>query len=270
MDRVSAVAAIVDSSVRTQEPSALFVLALALGLAAVHLFGGRLRFLDVVPRSRWLSFAGGASVAYVFVHVLPEVERAAERFERTVTEVTGVALFVEYHVYLLALVGFVTFYGLERLAAGSRDGQGGDREGGPGNREDDAGVFWVHVGSFAVYNALIGYLLVHREDPGVTGLFLFFTAMALHFFVNDYGLRDHHGGVYHRWGRWMLAAAVVGGTLIGFLVEVNELLVDALFSFLAGSVILNVIKEELPEGRQSRFWAFALGAALYTGVLVLL
>ena len=43
------------------------------GLAVVHLFSSKLRFLDVTPRSIWLSIAGGISVAYVFVHLLPEL-----------------------------------------------------------------------------------------------------------------------------------------------------------------------------------------------------
>ena len=43
-----------------------------------------------------------------------------------------------------------------------------------------------------------------------------------------------------------------------------------LFAFLAGGVILNVIKEELPEEQESLFWAFALGAALYTVLLLTL
>jgi hypothetical protein len=33
---------------------------------------------------------------------------------------------------------------------------------------------------------------------------------------------------------------------------------------------LNVLKEELPEERQSRFWAFALGAAIYALLLLTL
>ena len=50
---------------------AALLLSAALGL--VHLGAGKLRFLDSVPRSRWLSFASGISVAYVFAHLLPEV-----------------------------------------------------------------------------------------------------------------------------------------------------------------------------------------------------
>ena len=48
-------------------------LLLAAGLAAIHLFSGRLRFVRVIPRSRWLSAASGISVAYVFVHLLPDL-----------------------------------------------------------------------------------------------------------------------------------------------------------------------------------------------------
>ena len=48
----------------------------AVALARVPLGAGRLRFLDVIPRSRWLSFGGGISVAYVFVRLLPELKAA--------------------------------------------------------------------------------------------------------------------------------------------------------------------------------------------------
>jgi hypothetical protein len=35
-------------------------------------------------------------------------------------------------------------------------------------------------------------------------------------------------------------------------------------------VILNVLKEEVPSERQSRFWAFALGMAGYAALLLTL
>lgn len=41
-----------------------------------------------------------------------------------------------------------------------------------------------------------------------------------------------------------------------------------LIAFLAGGVVLNVLKEELPEERESRFWAFAIGTALYAALLL--
>jgi hypothetical protein len=49
-------------------------LAAACLLALVHLLASRLRFLRVQPRSVWLSVGGGISVAYVFLHLLPELQ----------------------------------------------------------------------------------------------------------------------------------------------------------------------------------------------------
>ena len=234
-------------------------LALSAGLAVVHLVAGRLRFLAVVPRSRWLSFAGGISVAYVFAHLLPQVAAGQEALAAT-----GLTEFVigEGHVWLLALLGLVVFYGLEQAAVSSReegDEASEDRTG--------PGVFWLHMGSYGLYNVLVGYLLGEGEGASAAGKALFWTAMALHFFVNDYGLRIHHKERYHRVGRWVLAAAVVTGAAVGLGWEVHAAVVAGLVSFLAGGVVLNVLKEELPEERASRFWPFALGAVGYAALL---
>jgi zinc transporter ZupT len=92
--------------------------------------------------------------------------------------------------------------------------------------------------------------------------------MGVHFVVNDYGLRRDHKVAYDRMGRWLLAAAVLAGWVVGLSLEVSEAALAVLFAFLAGGVIMNVLKEELPEQRESRFWSFALGAALYSVVLL--
>ena len=43
-----------------------------------------------------------------------------------------------------------------------------------------------------------------------------------------------------------------------------------LFAFLAGGVIFKVLKEELPEERNSRYWTFAVGLAVYIVLLLTL
>ena len=134
-------------------------LAVALALVAVHLVVGRLQLLAVIPRSRWLSLAGGAAVAYVFVHVLPDLADAAQTVEETAF--LGLDQ-VEDHVYLVALTGLVLFYGLERAMKCAR-GPGATTAPQPTATH---GVFWLHVASFTVYSALIGYLLSHRLAAG--------------------------------------------------------------------------------------------------------
>lgn len=238
-----------------EQPLLLVVVSAAV-LAAVHLFGDRLTFLEAIPRSRLLSAAGGISVSYVFLHLLPEVAAANPAIEAE----TPVS-FIESHAYVVALAGFVLFYGLEWYVR--RCGSAGDDSPPPT-------AFWIHVGSFGVYNALIGYLVVHREDAGVVDLLLFVGAMGLHLLVNDVGLRTHHSDRYRGVGRWLLSAAVVGGVAVGLLTRVADVVVAAVLAFVGGGVVLNVIKEELPEERASDARAFGGGAAGYAALLLLI
>jgi len=255
-------AAISEASV-SSTPLVVLTGFLAVGLALVHLFSGQLRFLQVVPRSRWLSASSGVSVAYVFVHILPDLNAAQAILHKSV----GLTLtFLEHHVYLLALLGLAIFYGLERVANASRRHNQQAR----GADVTSTGVFWLHMVSFALYNTLIGYLLVHREVAGLANLLFFAIAMALHFLVNDYGLRQHHKKMYDHTGRWVLAAAIIAGWAIGNGTKLSEAAIAVLFAFLAGGIMLNVLKEELPDERESRFWAFALGAGGYTLLLLAL
>lgn len=241
----------------------LLSLLAVLGLAFVHLFSQRLRFLDGTPRARWLSWAGGVSVAYVFVHLLPELAEAQEVVAESIEDGLG---FLQDHVYVMALLGLVIFYGLERAAVTSR------RRGGASIEEASTspGVFWLHMVTFALYNTVIGYLLVLRGERDPVGLLLFFAAMAVHLLTIDRGLREHHKELYRRIGRWLLAGALVLGWAASLTFEMPELTINLLLAFLGGGIVLNVLKEELPEERESRFAVFALGAATYSMLLLLL
>ena len=71
-------------------------------------------------------------------------------------------------------------------------------------------------------------------------------------------------------GRWLLAAAVLAGFALGAITTVSDAAIAALTAFLGGGVILNVLKDEVPSERQSRFWAFALGGGGYSALLLTL
>ncbi len=233
-------------------------------LALVHLVAGKLRLLEETPRSVWLSLAGGVSVAYVFVHLLPELAEGQKAVAEALGE--GVA-FLEHHIYLLALVGLALFYGLDRASLTSRR----QRRARGAEDQTSAGVFWLHIAAFGIYNALIGYLLHQRADvKQYQVLALFAVAMGVHFVVNDVALREHHQAAYERIGRWVLVAALLLGWVVGLAGEISEATRFVILAVVAGGVILNVLKEELPEERESRFWAFAVGAGAYAVLLVAL
>lgn len=244
----------------TGGPSVALVALGSLVLAGIHVLAGRFTALDVVPRSRWLSGAGGVSVAYVFVHVLPELSASRETVEAGGSVLT---VFFEHHVYLVALLGFVFFYGLEQVVRRRSERGGDDRD-----PDDATGLFWIHLGSFGVYNALVGRLLAHQPDARTLALFV--VALGLHFVVNDHSLRDHHATRYHRYGRWVLAVGVLVGAAEGLVTTISRTTAALLFAFIAGGIVLNVIKEELPAERASSLPAFVLGTVGYTAILVAL
>ncbi len=89
----------------------------ALAFIAVHLFIGRLTFLEGKPRHALLSFAGGVAVAYIFLHVLPELAAHQQTFAHELDLSDSAA---EAWVYLVSLAGLVVFFGLESAARRSR------------------------------------------------------------------------------------------------------------------------------------------------------
>lgn len=235
-----------------------WALTAAAGLAAVHVLAARFAdALDRIPRNRWLSAAAGISIAYVFVHLLPEIAE----IEETIGEQAGALTFLERHAYLLALTGLVTFYGVELLA---RRHDLDDTEGSP----DIIG--WTHLGFYGAYNAIVGYVLPERAAESLRSLLIFAIAMAVHFVVNDQSLRERHGRLYAGAGRAVVAAGVLAGALVGATVELTETAVGLPLAFIGGAVILTVLKEELPEERRSRFVPLVLGAVAYTALLLAL
>lgn len=228
----------------------------ALALAICHLVGNFLAVLGRSPRSRWISFAAGVSVAYVLLHLLPQLQRyhfALKEMRHDILTLT------EHIVYVLALLGFVLFYGLEKMARGAE----------PPEKQaahSNSPVFWLHMSAYGVYNVVIGYLLVREETPRM--LVLFSIGIAVHFVVNDQGFRQHHSRQFRRFWRWILAAAVLLGWSLAVATPAHALVSGGLVALLAGGILLNTFKEELPGERESRYWSFAMGTIGYAAILI--
>ncbi|WP_265502075.1 hypothetical protein [Paracoccus beibuensis] len=98
------------------------------------------------------------AVAYIFLHVLPELATHQQTFSTALNTTEATA---EGFVDFLSLANLVVFYGLERTIRALRKRT--DRQGECGLPE--AREFWLHIGPLAVCNLIIGYLLA----PGGIG-----------------------------------------------------------------------------------------------------
>ncbi|MDQ3570588.1 MAG: hypothetical protein M3396_08205 [Actinomycetota bacterium] len=74
---------------------------------------------------------------------------------------------------------------------------------------------------------------------------------------------------YREVGQWLLSASILLGWLMGVLFEASPASIALLLAFLAGGVLLNVLKEELPTERQGHLVPLLGGmAGRYTTLLL--
>ncbi len=251
-------------------------------LVGLHLAAPAIRRLPLVPEAATASFAGGLAVAYVFLHLLPEIAEGNQAIGEALADVLRPTPLFDLGIFLVALAGFTAFFGLERLAdrrstsrvtgagtaAAAASSTAGDAVG--RHQPPPAGVYWLHLGAFVVYNALITYTMPLRLRTGVQFALLFTLAMGLHFVLTDRGLEERYGDRFGGSGRLTLSAALLAGWgAAALLAPTSTLVVALLTALLAGSILLNVFKEEIPSGRRTSFPWFLAGLILYAALLAL-
>ncbi len=247
-------------------PRTLITFSAALLFAAIFLWGGRAsRWLGERAHHRFLSFGAGISVSYTFVHILPGLRRIGELQSHAQADYIR-RLFPEYSVYLAALLGFLVFYGLERLPTRTQPGSGntmGPRDG------VVSWQAWVHTGGFAWYTWLITFLMV-RTGKGVVALGVFADAMGMHIAPITNRLRGEYPDFYARRGGRLLALACLAGWASGLTLHISGPVVLDMVAVVAGGVIVNAAIAELPGERKASYWSFFTGAVSYTALLLVL
>lgn len=231
--------------------------------ALIHIFIRKFHFLHTSPHSAWLSFSGGVAISYVFIVVLPKLASLQEAMMSP--RDPGVYGFLEHHAYLLALIGFAFFYGLGRITELSKRKKDLST---PPSRTLTFAIAGEMSG-FAGYCLLIGYLLVDQPQQRAEALVLFALAMSLHFIGLDHTLAEFYPAVYNRILRWVLVGCTLLGWGLGMLTQLSLTTIALWYSFLAGGIIINAIRQELPEARHGRFLPFLWGGAVFV-LLVLM
>jgi hypothetical protein len=88
----------------------ILALVSTVALVVLHLLAPRIRRLPLVPEAVTASFAGGLAVAYVFLHLIPELARGNEDLRQLFGEQGGPSALLELGIFIVALVGLLLFY----------------------------------------------------------------------------------------------------------------------------------------------------------------
>lgn len=220
--------------------------------------------------AKFSSFVGGISIAYVFFHLLPTLihyqEDISEKFH--LTSASAFQL-----IFGVILLGLIVFYFLEVAMQSTKLSMAIERLNHRTISDDrfeqrHQRIFWAHIGSYALYNIIIGILLAdHRFETSTTAIF-YLVAVGLHFFTNDWVLRRHFTSLYDKYGRLLISVTVLIGWLIGSTLHIDHTIIALLEAFVSGGLILNAIKDELPQCRGNNFSIFLIGTVLYSSILI--
>lgn len=213
-------------------------------LAAIHLFANRPKILGWVWHGQFLSFASGVSLSYVFVDLLPALEKGEPVLKRTFDPVIP---YLELHTYLIALVGILFYYGVQSRVSSQKHQ-------------------WLPISGYLIFNFFIGASLSDSSNPEIQPLTLFTIAIGLHYFI-----RDHLAKILKN--KFILGSLIFilfAGYLVGYLAKIPDAATAIGISFVAGGILLNIFQYELPKQEKNGYIWFLCGAVLYTAILLCL
>lgn len=215
----------------------------------IHLFASQAQRLSFISHGRLLSAGGGLAIAYVFIDLLPKLSKSDVIVAQALS---GVFPYFERHVYIMALIGFLLFFAVDRAQ----------------NPFPSRGAVWLSLFSYSLFNFLIGYAVADKDNPEVKPLVLFTIAIALHYFTIDYSLNEAHGDEYRRFGKWILILSMFLGWLAGQLIILAPTAIALVSAFIGGGIIMNVTRHELPKDNPNSLGALLSAAAIYTAILL--
>ena len=217
-----------------------------LAIGSCHWWASWVAARPIHQQRRWASVGGGAGLAYVFVHLLPELASGGAEL----SEAQGLIAYVpsplvEALLFLVALGGVLVVFCLNVLM----------------QQRKDAPPFavWLQLLSFATINYLYAYSLPSLLTTGIGYGVLCTVALSAHVLLMDRYAALHHPQRFRSFNRWLGSAALLLGLLHALVFHpVDALTLAMATAFLGGGLLMGVFREELPDANQARLpWLLA-------------
>lgn len=215
-------------------------------LMLIHLYANKADIIGWIWHGRFLSFAAGVSFAYVFVDLLPTLEKGQPVLKRSLGDIIP---YLDLHAYLLALLGVLFYYGLH-------------------TQKETITNYWLSLTGYLLFNFFVGASLSDSSNPDIQPIAFFTAAMAMHYFIHDHNAGTDFPGLYQSTTRWFLAGALFIGYFVGLYTHIPDTIVAIIISFVSGGMILNALRYELPKREQVGYAFFVCGSLIYSLLLL--
>lgn len=222
-------------------------------IASVHLWIGWFELRFERFENVWMGFIGGIAAGYVTLYMLPKLSDATSRFIVANPEAWSV---FQYRAYFILLLGIVVYLIFERASRFSASGATAAR--------------WLEVVVQGLYSFLIGYVAVELPRPEVIFHVLSNVTLALHLMGMTHHLRTHYPSAHEGASRIIFTLLVVFGYVLGLVTELPDEIFVSATAFIAGIILVNVMSEELPKGKEGHLRYFLAGVTVFTIVSVVI
>lgn len=230
-------------------------------LMACHYLSPLIKKIPHLNSRKIISFSGGIAVAYVFLHMLPELVEGNSSIGKLLLQTKSLTALLDLGIFIIALFGFNIYFGLEVLAARVK----------LSHRSSIKNVYFLHLMMYGIYNFLITYTMPLRVQSGIPYAIMFTFVIGFHFIFVDRNFNQNFHRYFSTSGRLFLLSALFFGWLITALTNpMNIVLVSFMIAFLSGSVLYTVFREELPTTKKSSFIMFTAGILLLSIILILM
>ena len=216
------------------------------------------KFQDLPTALR--SFSSGLAVAYVMIMLIPEYQIF-----------NGQVTFGWINAYKLSLFGLIAYKGIQHycLLIAKRSAKDMGEWGFVKSRQEEKLLgFRVSTSVFAVYASLIlltlPYQLGHLHGPADKLLYLLTFVMHLGF--NVFGLFEENEKHFRKLVPPVVFSVLSASLVLTLFNVLPTALLLGCLSVLAGIILYNVFKNELPSAETSSFAWFAIGVFIFVSV----
>tara|TARA_Y100000310_G_C20644086_1_gene795609 strand:- start:611 stop:1288 length:678 start_codon:yes stop_codon:yes gene_type:complete len=193
-----------------------------------------------LAKTKFISFAGGISISYMVLILLPEVYSGAIKINQL--------------LYLSVLAGFGTFHIIEkyiRLRYSYIKYK----------RHHDL----IHTIISFIYFLIVGFVLVKLIDTNIITGFLFFIPILFHIVIDSIPKKISKKPFL----KILIASSPLLGALVATFISVTEAVMIALLGIISGVLLYTVTRESIPKEREGKPIFFLIGLLLFT-VLILI
>lgn len=190
---------------------------------------------------KFISFAAGVSISFIFLSLMPEIYSGALNINRL--------------LFFSVLFGFAIFHLLEKhirqhytRAKFKKEHQ------------------IIHSSTSFIYFFVVGFILVKIAESDQIRSILFFIPILFHVVIDSLPRRATKKRHY----RALFASSAFLGSIVAIFIDFGTTFNLAILGIIGGALLYTVIREVLPKEREGKPLYFIVGLLLYTVLILFL